>query len=69
MQERLFKAEMILQGDTYETLSNYLGIVRQTLYRKIKDGSFTQTEMSMIKARWNLNNEKFSQLFAKDVTV
>lgn len=66
---RLFRSKMSLYGDdTLDTLAEYLGVVRQTLSRKINgETDFTQTEMSLIKIRYNLTNEEFAQLFAKEI--
>lgn len=66
---RLFKSKMILFGDnTLDSLAEYLGIVRQTLARKI-DGEtdFSQTEMSLIKIRYHLTDAEFVQLFMKEL--
>lgn len=65
MNERLLKAEMILYGDNLESLAEYLGMTRQTLSRKIKEATFTQEEMTKIKIRYNLTDEKFAQIFTK----
>lgn len=63
MNERYLKAEMVLYGDNLEDLAKYLHIARQTLARKIAAGTFRQDEMSKIKRRYNLSNEKFAQIF------
>lgn len=69
MNNRMLKSEMVLYGDTIETLATCLGIVRQTLSRKMSgEYDFTQTEMSLIKERYNLSDEKFVKIFAKDVS-
>ena len=67
--EKLFKCEMILYGDDLTTLSKYLSITRQTLARKIREGTFTQEEMTKIKIRYKLSDEKFSELFIKKELV
>ena len=66
MNERLLKAEMIIYGDDLNSLGEYLGMTRQTLARKMNDGTFTQEEMFKIKDRYNLNNERFVQIFTKE---
>lgn len=66
---RLFRSKMSLYGDdTLDSLAEYLTIARQTLSRKINgESDFTQTEMSMIKVRYQLNDEEFSQIFTKEI--
>lgn len=64
MENRMLRAEMALYGDTIEILADYLGIHRITCSRKIAGLSdFNQTEMSMIKSRYDLSDEKFAQIF------
>lgn len=67
---RLFKSKMSLFGDdTINSLADYLGIARQTLSRKLNgEADFTQTEMSLIKIRYNLSDEEFTRIFAKEIT-
>lgn len=67
--ERLIRSKMILYGDTFETLGEYLGLTRQTLSKKVSgEADFTQTEMSLIKKRYELTDEEFAQIFTKEVT-
>lgn len=63
------KSKMNLYGDdTINSLADYLGIARQTLSRKLSgEADFTQTEMSLIKIRYNLTDEEFTQIFAKEI--
>lgn len=64
---RLLRAEMVLNGDNLNTLSDYLGIAHQTLSRKISGkADFTQSEMNKIKERYNLSDERFGQIFSKE---
>lgn len=64
---RLLKAEMALYGDNLKTLSDFLGIAHQTLSRKISGkADFTQSEMNMIRCRYQLSDEKFGQIFSKE---
>lgn len=65
----MFRSKMNLYGDnTLDSLADYLGIARQTLSRKLNgEADFTQTEMSMIKIRYNLTNEEFTQIFTKEI--
>ena len=67
MDNRLLKSEMVLYGDTMESLANYLLINRATLSRKISgEADFKQREMIMIRDRYKLTDEKFAQIFTKD---
>lgn len=63
--EKLIKIEMIVYGDNYNSLAKFLGISRQTVVRKVKEGSFSQEEMSKIKMRYNMSDEKFVQIFTE----
>lgn len=63
--EKLLRVEMILYGDNFKSLAEYLGMARQTLVRKIKEGTFNQDEMARIKNRYNLTDEKFAQIFTE----
>lgn len=66
MENRMLRAEMALYGDTIESLADYLNIHRVTCSRKLAGLSdFNQTEMSMIKSRYKLTDEKFAQIFGK----
>lgn len=68
MENRMLRAEMALYGDTIESLADYLKVHRVTCSRKIGGLSdFNQTEMSMIKSRYGLSDEKFAQIFGKGV--
>ena len=64
MQSKRFKSKMVLNGDTYQTLSESLGITRQTLAEKIEGSSeFKQTEIDKLISRWNLNPHEVVQIF------
>lgn len=64
MQSKRFKSQMVLNGDTYQTLSESLGITRQTLAEKIEGSSeFKQTEIDKLISRWNLNPHEVVQIF------
>lgn len=66
--ERLLRSKMTLHGDTFESLGVYLGLSRQTISKKVSgEADFTQTEMSMIKTRYQLSDEEFAQIFTKEV--
>lgn len=64
MQSKRFKSKMVLNGDTYQTLSESLGITRQTLAEKIEGSSeFKQTEIDKLISRWNLSPHEVVQIF------
>lgn len=66
MNKNALKAKMVLHGDTGATLSEALGISRQTFSAKIneKDGAeFTQGEISIIKTRYSLTPDEISNIF------
>lgn len=64
----IIKFKMSLYGDDISSLANYLGMARQTLSKKLNgEADFTQTEMSLIKIKYNLTDEEFTQLFAKEI--
>lgn len=67
MNERLLKAEMIIYGDDLNSLAEYLGMARQTLARKMNEATFTQEEMFKIKNRYDLSDERFVQIFKKEL--
>lgn len=47
--QRRFKAQMILKGETGKSLSEKMGMDESTLYRKIRaDGAFTREEMDKL---------------------
>lgn len=68
MDNRVLKSEMVLHGDTIKKLAEYLDLAEQTLSRKINGkADFTQTEMSRIRKRYDLDNETFARIFLKEV--
>ena len=70
MQSKRFKSKMVLNGDTYQTLSESLGITRQTLAEKIEGSSeFKQTEIDKLISRWNLNPHEVVQIFFESPEV
>ena len=58
--------EMQRHNETREQLSNYLGITRQTLARKMSDDNnsdFTMGEIKKIKEHYNLTIERVDEIF------
>ena len=65
MNAKELKAEMIRHDDTGETLAKALNITRQTLSRKMNDNGaeFTQSEISIIKERYDLSGDRINMIF------
>lgn len=65
MNKRKLESQMKLFGDTGGTLSDHLGISRQTFSLKIneKKAEFTQTEITSIKERYNLKAKDVDDIF------
>ena len=55
--QRRFKAQMILKGETGKSLAEKMGIDESTLYRKIKaDGAFTRQEINQLIVILEIDN-------------
>ena len=66
MTKKLLRSEMILHDDTNSTLASALGISPQSLSSKMNEtngAEFTQKEISKIRARYNLTDEKVIAIF------
>ena len=65
MNKNRLESVMKLHGDNGGTLSEYLGISRQQFSRKINDKSaeFTQSEIAMIKEKYDLSPEDIDSIF------
>lgn len=66
MNKKLLKSEMIIYGDTNETLANAIGITPQRFSAKLnsyKGADFTQHEIRLIKDRYNLSADKMMNIF------
>lgn len=62
----LLKSKMVLNGDNNKTLSEFLGISRQTLSYKItgyRGSEFYQSEIFSIKERYNLTPDEVDSIF------
>lgn len=72
MNKKLLKSVMVKNGDTYQSLSKYLGITESALSNKINNKvsiGFTQPEIYKIKAKYNLtSNELESIFFSQEVS-
>ena len=67
MKTKAFKAKMILNDDTYETLSVELRISPATLSNKVLGKtSFTTAEIKILAKRWNLSADEINEIFLGD---
>lgn len=69
MNTSLFKAEMVLHGDTQSSLSAAMGLSVSRLNAKIndRDGAyFTQREMAFLIQRYELSAQKAADIFFPD---
>lgn len=70
MENRLLKSKMVLHGDNHAELAKYLDIALPTVSNKINGKTdWTQTEMLMIKSRYDLTDEEYIKIFDKEVVV
>lgn len=66
MDKKLLKAEMVLHGDTNQTLGDAIGISASRLSAKINEtngAEFTKGEIEGIRARYGLSNDKLLAIF------
>ncbi|MTD37674.1 XRE family transcriptional regulator [Erwinia sp. CPCC 100877] len=66
MDKKKLKSIIVLNGDTQNSLAETIGISPQTLSSKINErqgSEFTQTEIKVIKKRYNLTPEEVDQIF------
>lgn len=65
MNTNKLRAKMALHGDTGGMLAEVLGISQQRFSAKINDNNaeFTQSEIQMIKNRYNLSPEEVDEIF------
>lgn len=70
LNSRLLRAEMIKHGDTNISLSEYLGINRDTFSMKLHERSgrcFDRIEMDKIRNRYQMADAQFVQIFFGDL--
>jgi hypothetical protein len=65
MNSKLFKALMVIHGDTNATLAEYLGLTEQSVCNKINENGteFKQGEIGKMKTKWNLNADQIDAIF------
>jgi DNA-binding XRE family transcriptional regulator len=63
--KKLFRALMLLHGDTNQTLAEFLGISEQSLSNKINENGteFKQGEMQKIRRRYQLDGHMIDRIF------
>lgn len=68
MNKKLFRALMLLRGDTNQTLADFLGISEQSLSNKIneKGTEFKRGEILKIKDRYQLDGDMVDRIFFAD---
>lgn len=65
MNKRKLESVMKLNGDTGQTLADYLDIARSTFSLKINENGseFTQSEIAAIKRKYDLSAEEVAGIF------
>lgn len=65
MKKELLRSIMVLHGDTNKDLADYLGITEQSVSNKINENGteFKQSEIRMIRTRYNLTSEQVDLIF------
>ena len=62
--ERLFKSKMALYGDTINSLSEEMGLVRQTVSRRIQNGcGWLDEEIAFLAKRYKLTDKEIIMMF------
>lgn len=64
MNKRAFRAKMIYNGDTYESIAEALNISVGSVGNKVNGRfPFTQDEIATLKERWNLTPQEVDEIF------
>jgi hypothetical protein len=68
MNKELLRSVMVLNGDTNKELAAFLGISEQSVSNKINENGteFKKSEITKIKARYNLSPEQVDRIFFAD---
>lgn len=67
MNKALLRSIMVLNGDTYQTLSAEMKMEKATFSRKINNqASFSKAEMQFIREKYNLTADQFIEMFFTD---
>lgn len=65
--KKALKSQMVLFGDTQESLANYIGVSRQALSHKMNGkAQFTLNEVKTIRRRYNLQMDVLASIFFTD---
>jgi hypothetical protein len=65
MNSKLFKAMMVMHGDTNASIAAFLGITEQSVCNKINENGteFKQGEIGKMKTKWNLTADQIDAIF------
>lgn len=65
MNSKLFKAFMVIHGDTNASLAEYLELTEQSVCNKINENGteFKQGEIGRLKVKWNLTADQIDAIF------
>jgi hypothetical protein len=66
MNKNLLRSIMVLWNDTNAKLADYLGITQSRLSAKMNEwegAQFTQSEIRMIRDRYNLTSDQLMEIF------
>lgn len=66
MNKRLLKSVIVANGDTFQSLADYLGISMGSFSKKINEklrAGFNQPEIMMIKEKYSLTAEQIDNIF------
>lgn len=61
--KRLFTAKLAEHGQTQSQIAKVLGIHRVSIVNKLRDDTFTQTEIAGIIRAWRLTPEQTVEIF------
>ena len=69
MNKEMFRSLMVLHGDTYKSLGEYLGISEQSVCNKVneKGTEFTREEIAAIKRRYDMSADLVDLVFFADL--
>lgn len=66
MNKRLLKSVIVANGDTFQSLADYLGITIGTFSKKVNEkfkAGFNQPEIMRIKEKYSLTAEQIDNIF------
>lgn len=69
MNERKMKAKLVEKGFSVEELATRIAMHQSTFYRKMKDSSFTVSEVTSIAKELDLSVEELNNIFFESVVA